>query len=1011
MWLSLLAILFSVNMQAQMTIGGKKEPEAFSVLELLNKGGLRLPQMTTAERDAFAVKATDKGNGLTIYNKTTDCVEYWNASRWVSLCDGTSQTTISPQPCVDVAADGTGCDQTFNVKDPDCPNGPFTISITAGSEYAALTDVDNVNGSFKINFFPNETVNIHTVLVRVTSSCTSLYKEFLFSQKGVDCSSMSYAVPTMTASATTLCAGGAVYLSVPANTANLDKLIWTRNGKEVARGINYYVATLTGNYNISMGAVGCNTNAANEKNITSGGTITPITLSALASNNGVICGTGKVTLSVSGNGTASVVWFHNGKEEKTGESIQISGDSSVGEWFAAVKDGSCYSKPSNSIQVTKSEATGQVPLDPSDVLVNGVPLNTFTKFCSGGSLYLSIKNQQSGVAYTWYNGNDVITANPFTVPASQSTISLRMVATDNSGAKCAAEQSVLKADITQGSTPENPNINTTSTLCKGKATLTVLNQGNYTYTWYKGGAIIEGESSNELNVTTEGTYGVTITNTTGCSSPMIEKTISGNSDGPNVSWDPLVNPPADQTFGSSITLTVTNSYDSSYIWTMDGVVVPNATGKTATIDLPKTGTEGQKVKIAVTAKNECGEKTIEKEITMNNGCPTPVILSISSAQTIVAKTSVTVSVSVDKTNTETYAWYQNATDSTTGGTKVGNGASYTTASLTEGTYYFYCIVTNGCTGNPKATSATTAKVTVTKNPGDILPGGGSLSGKTCFDVVQINNTDQCGTLASRSSMKADFAPTYTYTFTPSGGAISNFHFQFVESLGTGKIVDSYTTNNYNITIKYNADLYNTAKGTTNADAVKLDIYAIFNDAAGEKAVKLTVQIKDCMCCGAKINATEWREFMCHNLGADTSLPPLSPDPKLVGVYYYFGNSSPDATTALTGSNWKPENNPCPGGYHIPTQAEWQAVLTYNAKNPANNKTSIGDGGVLIGTSLMLPNASTLLSSSWQYLYWSSTSVYSGGYNYGVALFGGSPSSLQVNTAGSYKAPIRCMANK
>ncbi|SHH66236.1 hypothetical protein SAMN05444671_3334 [Flavobacterium sp. CF108] len=110
MWLSLLAILFSVNMQAQMTIGGKKEPEAFSVLELLNKGGLRLPQMTTAERDAFAVKATDKGNGLTIYNKTTDCVEYWNASRWVSLCDGTSQTTISPQPCVDVAADGTGCD-------------------------------------------------------------------------------------------------------------------------------------------------------------------------------------------------------------------------------------------------------------------------------------------------------------------------------------------------------------------------------------------------------------------------------------------------------------------------------------------------------------------------------------------------------------------------------------------------------------------------------------------------------------------------------------------------------------------------------------------------------------------------------------------------------------------------------------------------------------------------------------------------------------------------------------
>ncbi|MNQ23859.1 hypothetical protein D3C85_370360 [compost metagenome] len=149
MWLPLLAILFSVNTQAQMTIGGKKAPENFSVLELLNKGGLRLPQMTTAERDAFAVKNNDKGNGLTIYNKTTDCVEYWNKTRWVSLCEGTSQTIISPKPCVDVAADGTGCDTQFSVTDPDCPNGEFTIAITAGSEYASLSEVDNVNGKLK----------------------------------------------------------------------------------------------------------------------------------------------------------------------------------------------------------------------------------------------------------------------------------------------------------------------------------------------------------------------------------------------------------------------------------------------------------------------------------------------------------------------------------------------------------------------------------------------------------------------------------------------------------------------------------------------------------------------------------------------------------------------------------------------------------------------------------------------------------------------------------------------
>jgi hypothetical protein len=88
------------------------------------------------------------------------------------------------------------------------------------------------------------------------------------------------------------------------------------------------------------------------------------------------------------------------------------------------------------------------------------------------------------------------------------------------------------------------------------------------------------------------------------------------------------------------------------------------------------------------------------------------------------------------------------------------------------------------------------------------------------------------------------------------------------------------------------------------------------------------------------------------------------------------------------------------------------VLTYNTKTThPDSKTSIGDGGILIGTSLMLPNASTSPSAPWPYLYWSSTSVYSGSYNYGVALFGYDHSSLQVNTAGGYKAPIRCMANK
>lgn len=1032
MWLLLLAILFSVNMEAQMTIGGKKEPEAFSVLELLNKGGLRLPQMTTAQRNAFAVQGKIAGEGLTIYNIDTKCVEYWNSKRWVSLCDGTSQATISPEPCVNVAADGTGCDQKFDITDPDCPSG-FNITITAGSEYAVLSDVDNVNGSFKINFYPNETVNMHTVLVRVTSTCTSLYKEFLFSQKGVDCSTVPYAVPTITASGTALCAGGSVYLSVPANTANLDKLIWTLGGKEIARGVNYFVATQKGKYNISMGAVGCNTNAANEKNITESATTAPDKITISADNNGVICGANEIGLNVIEGTSTNIAWFHNGAEDKlkSGRTIQISGDSSVGEWFAAVKDGSCYSKISNILTIAKSTASAPITLSDADVLVNGQQLKTFTAFCSGGSLNLSVANKQNGITYTWYNGNEMITANPYIVPSSQSTITLKMVATDDSGVKCPAQKSVSEATITKGNTPSTPTISSIgNTLCSNKLTLTITDTQETLYTWYKDGQIIDGQNAKELQITTGGTYGATVKNVTGCYSPMTEKTISGNSSAPVISWSPT--PPAQATYGSLVDFSLNTSFNpTAYIWTMDGVVQTDQTGQTATIKLP---TVGSSVKIGVTAKNDCGSQTITQDIALNSACPTPVITSISNAQTITAKTSVTVQVSVTDNNAETYQWYRNTTDSTTGGViTTGKGSSYTTDELTEGVYYFYCKVINGCTGNPSATSQT-AKVTVTKNPSEIEAGSGTLSGKTCFDVAEINDGGTCGVLASRkNSNKADFAKnnTFTYTFTPNG-PVSNVHFQYVENAaGAGKIVESFIDNgNKTVTVTYKPTLNTAAAGKDNNSALKLTIYAIFNDGTGEKAIKLTAEIKDCACCGAYLgpNQTEWRTFMCHNLGVNQALDPfnIGNEAQLIGNYYIWGvkdpipasppypysSTDPNAWADVNGK--KTVNDPCPEGYRIPTYLELQNLLK---KGYNGTLKMVGSQSIDVGTLLRLPGGGVkgaTYNDSYPNPYQSSS--YSGdGFTRGVGISNwyypqnSGPQIFNVTLTGIYGSHIRCIA--
>lgn len=98
---ALLASIFSVT-HSQVTIGDASKPQPFSILEISAreiKGGLRLPQINETERDEIRTnvntisnstekaKAEDAMKGLTIYNVKNNCIEFWNGSSWVSLCD------------------------------------------------------------------------------------------------------------------------------------------------------------------------------------------------------------------------------------------------------------------------------------------------------------------------------------------------------------------------------------------------------------------------------------------------------------------------------------------------------------------------------------------------------------------------------------------------------------------------------------------------------------------------------------------------------------------------------------------------------------------------------------------------------------------------------------------------------------------------------------------------------------------------------------------------------------
>ncbi len=203
-------------------------------------------------------------------------------------------------------------------------------------------------------------------------------------------------------------------------------------------------------------------------------------------------------------------------------------------------------------------------------------------------------------------------------------------------------------------------------------------------------------------------------------------------------------------------------------------------------------------------------------------------------------------------------------------------------------------------------------------------------------------------------------------------------------------------------------------------------------------------------CRAKISATEYKNFMCHNLGAaNTGADPFTPGWEINGGYWQWGRlaqAAPGPTgpgageandAAISGWNtsWVPDgawtdasktaNDPCPAGYRIPTQAQWQAVINNNAVSDAAGSSWIWDNtnynsGKKFGDELMLPAAGGRYGSNgvldlrgYFGYYWSSTEY--GAYDAWNLLFGSSgadtyPTSSYNSGSNRWSGlSVRCIA--
>ena len=215
-------------------------------------------------------------------------------------------------------------------------------------------------------------------------------------------------------------------------------------------------------------------------------------------------------------------------------------------------------------------------------------------------------------------------------------------------------------------------------------------------------------------------------------------------------------------------------------------------------------------------------------------------------------------------------------------------------------------------------------------------------------------------------------------------------------------------------------------------------------------------------CGAFVAAGVWKQFMCHNLGANTSADPFTPSWELNGNYYQWGRnptcfgrdgidapnpcSSPvygaaapwgnttandnsgeitgwSGTAAANGA-WvdgsKTVSDPCPAGWRVPTAAQLGTSGLLNTT--LNPRTSVGTWtgsttnysvGYRFGESLFLPAAGylsiingRLFNQGIQGNYWSSTG--SGSTTATCLYFFGGVASMSTSDR-TYGFSLRCVA--
>jgi uncharacterized protein (TIGR02145 family) len=407
--------------------------------------------------------------------------------------------------------------------------------------------------------------------------------------------------------------------------------------------------------------------------------------------------------------------------------------------------------------------------------------------------------------------------------------------------------------------------------------------------------------------------------------------------------------------------------------------------------------------------------------------------------------SVSTNTSAICSGGETYSW------SVTPATNTVQTPSAAKTSITftaTGTYKVKVAVTNRYSDLPALKEM---EVIVTAGGGPtpaMLNGNYGIVGETCLDVMKPNAGQDPAVYADRKAgfPGGNYEKTYKFIHTD---AYSDLSLDYVDpanlveaitvyppasSSADGTAVDAYYEKEFKIRFRPNIqDLV-----PANGDSLTVQLIASYKPNGSTEETKLAyleIRVEDGTCvCPAKISATEWKNFMCHNLGGEDILS----SSQLItrahhGDWYRFGaavaslgniadndgyidptdwNSKPIFSTNGSWPNTSIDangiGNPCPAGWQLPTIAEFEVALANNALarsgtwSDSNTDKTNFSSLLKVGDHLILPTAgcrysingllgdrgfigsywssSSANSSDGRYLYISSTRLPTGSEN-------------------------------